>query len=332
MRRSCVKVGLILALLVALPYRAPAPLVYRPGEGWTYEMPGAKGGLRKSRAKDQLELAQQLFDQKKYRSALQAAKLVLRWPFSDYAPKAQYLMGRCYEERKQDENAFNAYQTLLDKYPKVVDVKDVQHRQFVIAGRFLNGQWFKLWGHIPFFPSMDKTADMYAKIVSYGPYGDLGPPSQMNIGLAREKEKDFPLAVKAYELAADRYSEQPTVAANALYNAALAYNKQARKADYDQSVAGQAISAFSDFMALYPQDPRVKESQRIIGQLKSVEAQGDFRVAQYYEKQKQWAGALVYYNEARFKDPSSPLADQALRRIEVLSKRSPGSTPPVSAQ
>jgi outer membrane protein assembly factor BamD len=323
--------GLVLLLLVALPYRAPAPLIYRPGEGWTYEMPGAKGDWRKLRAKDQLEVAQQFFDQKKYKSALQAAhRVIALWPLSDFAPKAQYLLGRSYEERKQDEYAFNAYQTLLDKYPKAADVKDVQHRQFVIAVRFLHGQWFKLWGHIPFFPSMDKTADMFEKLVSYGPYGDLGPASQMNIGAAREKEKDYPLAVKAYELAADRYSEQPAVAAEALYKAALAYNKQARKADYDQSVAGQAISAFTDFMALYPNDPRVAEAQRIIVQLHSVEALGNFRVAQYYEKQKQWAGALVYYNEVLIKNPSSPLASQARQRIEVLVKRTARPGPPAT--
>jgi outer membrane protein assembly factor BamD (BamD/ComL family) len=148
----------------------------------------------------------------------------------------------------------------------------------------------------------------------------------MDVGAAREKEKDYPLAVKAYELASDRYSEQPQVAAEALFKAALAYNKQARRADYDQSVAGQAISAFTDFMALYPNDPRVADSQRIIAQLQSVEALGNFRVAQYYEKQKQWAGALVYYNEVLLKNPSSPLAGQARQRIEILAKRT--TSPP----
>jgi outer membrane protein assembly factor BamD len=327
MKRSCVSMGLVLLLLLALPYRAPAPLIYRPGEGWSYQMPGAKGDWHKLRAKDQLDVAQDAFDHKKYKLALEAAKRVIAiWPLSDYTPKAQYLIGRCYEERKQDEYAFNAYQTLLERYSKAADVKDVQHRQFVIALRYLHGQWFKLWGYIPFFPSMDKTADMFEKIVQYGPYGEFGPPSQMDIGAAREHEKDYPLAVKAYELASDRYSEQPQVAAEALYKAALAYNKQARKPDYDQSVAGQAISAFTDFMALYPNDARVTDSQRIITQLKSVEAEGNFRVAQYYEKQKQWSGALVYYNEVLIKNPSSPLASQARQRIEILAKRSP--TPP----
>ena len=321
MTRSFIRVGLILLLLVALPYRSPAPLIYRPGEGWTYESPGAKGDWHRERAKDQLAVAQQAFDQKKYRLALKGAQRVIRVWLSDYSPQAQYLIGRCYEELKQDENAFNAYQTLLDKYPKSTDSREVQHRQFVISVRFLHGQWFKLFGHIPFFPSMDRTAEMFEKIVRYGPYGDLGAPSQMNIGAAREKEKDYPLAVKAYETAADRYSEQPLVAADALYKAAQAYTKQARTADYDQSVAGQAISAFTDFMALYPDDPRVADAQRVITSLRAEQARGNFRIAQFYEKENKWDGALVYYNEVLIRGAGSPLAAQARERIDALKRR-----------
>jgi outer membrane protein assembly factor BamD len=328
MKHSSVRLGWLLALLVALPFRAPAPIIYRPGEGWSYEMPGKQGDWRKLRAKDQLDLAQQAFNDKKYKLALKAAKrVIVIWPLSDFAPKAQYLIARCYEERKQDEYAFDAYQILLDKYPRAADAQDVQHRQFVIALRFLHGEWRKLWGRIPFFRSMDLTSDMFEKIVRYGPYGPLGPTSQMYIGAAREKEKDYPLAVRAYELAADRYSEQPQVAAEALYSAALAYNRQARKAEYDQSVAGQAISGFTDFMALFPNDPRVAEAQRIILQLKTVEAEGNFKVAKYYEKEKQWSGALVYYNEVLIKNPSSPLAGEARQHIEVLTRRTSQPAP-----
>jgi outer membrane protein assembly factor BamD len=322
MNRPLARIVLVLLLWLALPFRVPAPLIYRPGEGWTYETPGAKGDWRRQRAKDQLAVAQQAFDQKKYKLAQKSAERVIKvWPLSDFAPPAQYLLGRCYEERKQDENAFNAYETLLVKYPKAADVKDLQHRQFVIALRYLHGQWFKLFGHIPFFPSMDKTAEMFEKIVSYGPYGDLAPASQLNIGAAREKQKDFKLAVKAYELAADRYSEQRQVAAEALYKEALAQNKQARKADYDQSIAGDAIATFTDFMALYPDDPRSAEATRIIASLKAEQARGNFRIAQFYEKGKKWDGALVYYNEVLIKDAGSPLASQARERIDFLKQR-----------
>jgi outer membrane protein assembly factor BamD len=324
MNRFSARVALVLLALFLFPYRSPAPLVYRPGEGWSYEMAGAKGDWHKQRAKDQLEVSQQAFDKKQYRLALKSSLRVIQiWPLSDYAPQAQYLIGRCYEARKMDEKAFNAYQAMLDKYPKAANSDEVQSRQFAIAVRFLHGQWFKLWGYIPFFPSMDKTADMFDRIVRYGPYGPLGPPSQMNIGAAREKEKDYPAAVIAYERAADRYSDQPKIAAEAQYKQAMAYDKQATKADYDQSIAGQAVASFTDFMALYPDDPRVADARQIITGLKSEEARGNFKIAEYYEKQKRWDGALIYYNEVLIAEAGSPLSNQARQRIDRLKKRGP---------
>jgi len=338
MNRLSARIALVLVALVLFPARSPAPLVYRPGEGWSYETPGTKSDWHKQRAKDQLQVAQQAFDRKQYKLALKSSLRVIQiWPLSDYAPQAQYLVGRCYEARRMDEKAFNAYQALLenkqyekvfaayqampDKSVKIATVDEVQQRQFAIALRFLHGQWFKVFGYIPFFPSMDKTADMFDKIVRYGPYGELGPPSQMNIGAAREKEKDYPLAVKAYERAADRYADQPKVAANAQFKEAMAYNKQARKADYDQSIAGDAISTFTDFMALYPDDPRVADAQHTIKSLKEEQARGNFHIAQFYEKQKKWDGALVYYNEVLLADAGSPMASQARQRIEKLKDR-----------
>jgi outer membrane protein assembly factor BamD len=308
--------------LLAFPFRSPAPLVYTPGEGWTYESVGGSGRWQRTRAKDQIDVAIQAFDKKEYRLALKAAKRVIKkWPLSDYAPKAQYYIGRCYEARKMDEKAFKEYQKLIEKYPKLDNFDDVLLRQYEITTRFLGGQWFKLWGYIPFFPSMEKTADMYEKIIKNGPYSPLAPKAQMNIGLAREKQKDYPLAVKAYERAADRYNDQKEIAANALFKEAMAYNKQAKTADYDQSVSGQAIATFTDFMTLYPDDPRVPECQKLIVSLRTEQANGSYRIARFYEKRKRWSGALVYYNEVLVKDPNSKNAAIARERIEALKKK-----------
>ena len=204
-------------------------------KGGVYESPSGKAAdWRKLRAKDQLEVAQAAFDKKDYKLAMKAAlRVVTVWPLSDYAPQGQYLVGRCYEQRRMDEKAFKAYDQLLSKYPKMTTADEIQGHQFEIAGRFLAGEWIKLFGYIPFFPSMDKAAEMYGDIVRFGAYGPYGPEAQMNIGAAREKQKDYQSAVQAYEVAADRYSVRPAIAATALYKAALAWNKQARKADYE---------------------------------------------------------------------------------------------------
>ena len=315
------RLSLIALCLLALPQRAPAPLIYHPGEGWTYEPVGSEGKWQRGRAQDQLEVAQAALDRKDYSQALKAARRVVsQWPLSDYAPRAQYLTGRCYEAKDQDEKAFKEYQKVLEKYPKLDNCQEILQRQFEIANRFLAGQWFKLWGYIPFFPSMDRAAEMFQKIVNNGPYSDVAPQAQLNLGTAREKQKDYVQAVKAYELAADRYHDQP-VAADALYRAGLAYNKQARTAEYDQSTAAQAIAVFNDFMTLYPGDPRVKEAQKLIESLRAEQARGSYEIARFYEKRQRWSGALVYYNEVLLLDPNSELAGPARGKIDAIKSR-----------
>ncbi|MGI8966298.1 MAG: tetratricopeptide repeat protein [Limisphaerales bacterium] len=323
MDRWTVRLFFVLFGWLAFPFTSPAPLIYRAGEGWTYEKPGETGSIpwQRTQAQDQLAVAQNAFDKKDLGLASKAAHRVLdQWPLSDSAPPAQYLIGRCYEAKKQDEKAFKAYQKVLEKYPKISNYQEILQRQYEIANRFLAGQGFKLWGRVPFFPSMDKTADMYEKLVKNGPYSDVAAKAQMNIGAAREKQKEFPQAVKAYERAADLYSDQKKVSANALFKAAQAYRQQAKTSEYDQNVAAQAIATFTDFITLYPDDPRVPEAQKLIAKIKTEQARGSFKVAQFYEKKKRWDGALIYYNEVLLQDPKSSLATQARQRIGDLKK------------
>ena len=313
---------LLIALMAGWPFRAPAPLTYVPGEGWYYETAGQQARWQRTRAKEQLDVADQAFQNKDYATALRAAHRVLRiWPLSDYAPRAEYLVGRCLETSGRDEAAFNAYQNIIKKYPLSESFNDILWRQFGIANRFLGGEWFRLWNTIPLYPSMDQTAKLYDTIVNNGPYSDVAPHAQMNIGAAREKQKDYDAAEKAYETAAARYHDQPLIAADALYREARAYQKQAVTAEYDQSTAGKAIATYTDFMTFYPDDKRVGEAEQAIAQMKIEQVRGNYKIAQYYEKTKRWAGAVVYYNEVLQLDPNSTYASLARQHIEILKPR-----------
>jgi outer membrane protein assembly factor BamD len=324
MRRRLCRVALLLIVLVAFPFRSPAPLIYRQGEGFTYEWPGEeKGKWRRESPREQLQVAQDAFDKKNYSLALKAAKRTVKMrKLSDYAPQAQYLIGRCYEAQHKDEKAFKAYQDVLEKSPKFANYQDVQQRQFDIAVRYLNGQLYRLFGYIPLYKSAEKTAGLFEKVVKNGPYSPVGPQAQMNLGAARENQKDYTLAVKAYERAADRYVDQRKVAADATFKAGLAYQKEAKTAEYDQSVSGKAIATFTDFIALYEDDPRVPDAERRIAALKTEQARGNFRIAEYYEKGKHWESARIYYNAAYAIDANSAMGIQARQKIEALKNRS----------
>jgi outer membrane protein assembly factor BamD len=322
MIRWMVRAGLICLFAFAVPFRSPAPLVYTPGEGWTYIPVGGEAKWRQTTAKDQLDIAQKAFDKKDYKLALKAARRVVHiWEKSDYVPQAQYLAGRSLEALGRDEQAFKEYEEILSKHPKIANYSEILQRQYDIANKYLDGKWFKLWSVIPFFPSMDKTAAMYEKIVKNGPYSTVAPLAQMKIGVAREKQKDYPLAAKAFETAADRYHDRQEIAADATFKEAMAYDKQSQKAEYDQTMAGQAIATFTDFLALYPNDPRSGSAQTNITSLHMEQARGNFQIARFYEKRKKWDGALIYYNEVLVREPNSPFAAEARKRIDALKQK-----------
>lgn len=317
-----IRILLLIVCLIGITYPLPAPLIYRAGEGWIYEPVGSKGEWMRSRAKDQLDVALEAFEKKDYKIALRAARrTVSMWPLSDYAPEAQFLVGKCYEAKGNDEKAFKEYQKLLEKYPKFSKREEVLARQYEIANKYLAGKWFRLFGVIPLYPSMEKTAEMFEKIVKNGPYSEVAPQAQLKMGQAKEKKKDYPEAVKVYETAADKYFDRPQIAADALFKAGIAYYKQALKAEYDQNAAAQAISTFTDFIALYPNDQRVAEAKKYITALKTEQARGAFQVAQFYEKRHRWKAAEIYYNEAIQKDPTSSYAAQARKRLEQLKEK-----------
>ena len=315
-----------IACVVLFPFRAPAPLFYIPGEGWYYELFGQNVKWQRTRAKEQLDVAEQAFNKSDYATTLRAAHRVLRvWPLSDYAPDAEYFIGRCLEATGRDEAAFKAYQNIIEKYPRSSRYDEVLWRQYEIANRFLGGQWFWLWGCIP-YPSMDQTAEMFDKVVNNGPYSNVAPHAQLRIGAAREKQKNYPDAVKAYATAADRYYNQPTIAADALFREGVSYARQAAKAEYDQNTAVEAMATFTDFITLYPHDRRVPQAEKAIAWLKAEQVRGNFEIAKFYEKSKKWNGALVYYNEVLQLDPNSRYAASARQRIEILKPRVPAST------
>ncbi len=307
--------------LIAFAERCPAPLIFTPGEGWRYERAGGGGSWVRTRAKDQIEVAQTAFDNKDFATAFKAARRTVNvWPFSDYAPQGQYLLGRCEEERENDEAAFKAYQKLIERYPKMENFDEVILRQMAIANRFLAGQRFRAFGYVPLYSSMDKTIKLYDQVIKNGPYSEVAPQAQINIGKAHERKfvKELPEAARAYERAADKYSDRKE-GVDALYLAGDTYFKQAKKAEYDQSFAAQSIATFTDFSTLHPADTRVAEAQQRIASLKTEQARGSFEIARYYEKRRKWEGAKIYFNDVLAKDPDSELGAEARRRIDQIA-------------
>jgi outer membrane protein assembly factor BamD len=311
------RVRLLLAGFVAITLvssLAQAELVWRPGEGWSDE---SGGDVSASSSRDQLDLAHKLEAQGDRDRALKAYKALLRrWPLSFFAPEAQYRVGKILEDEGDFYNAFQAFQKMVTKYPSSDYFAQALNEQYRIANLFLAGEPQRIW-KIPVGPSMQRTIEMYQRIIKNAPYGDYAPQCQFNIGLADEKQRKFTDAVDSYQLVLDNYPTS-SVAADAQYQIGYAWMKSSISGDYDMGAAKKAVDAFQDYLVRYPTSDKSVQAQENIRRLSQKQTQGAFDIAKFYETQHQTRAAFIYYNEVLREDPTSEQAALAKKRIAEL--------------
>ncbi|HEY8965111.1 MAG TPA: outer membrane protein assembly factor BamD [Candidatus Methylacidiphilales bacterium] len=300
-------------------FLSPAPLsaalVWRPGEGWVDESSGT--GLSASSSRDQLEIAKKFEADQKFDDALKAYRVLVRkWPLSFFAPEAQFKIGFCLEKKADFWSAYKAYEKMIQKYPASTFFEQALDREFAIGNLYLAGEPQRLM-RIPLGASMDKTVEIFENIIKAAPYGEHAAESQFKIGLAREKQKKFPDAVASYTKILDKYPGHP-VAADAQYQIGYAWYIASREPEYDQSAAQKAIEAFEDFIVRYPNSEKVAAANTHIALLKGKETQGSLNIAHFYEKDKQYKAAYIYYNDVIQRNPDSPQAKEARKKVEQL--------------
>jgi outer membrane protein assembly factor BamD len=312
----------VLLFCLALPVDCPAPLVWRKGEGWTYERGGVTTGKT---PREQLDIAERYQKQKKYDEAVVAyRRLIARWPTSFAAQDARLGMAECLSALGYYYKAFKEYQTLIEKHPDTDHFQTVLQRQYQIGNLFLAGEKHKVW-RLRIFSGIDKAAEVFSQVVKNGPYSLVGPSAQFRIGLVYEKQKDYISAVHAYEKLLERYPNH-ALAEAAQFQIGWAYKQEAGRSEYDQNSANQAIAALNDYLLRYPNGEKVPLARDYLTALKQEQSKGLFRVAQFYEKQKNVKAALIYYNEVIEQNPRSDWANSAQRKIALLSPSITGST------
>src|SRR2546422_5229345 len=108
MKKLLLFLGVAVLFCLVLPVECPAPLIWRKGEGWTYERFGVTTG---NNPKEQLELAKQLQAKKEYDSAVSAyRRLIRRWPTSFAAQEARWGLAESLSALGYHYKAFKEYQ------------------------------------------------------------------------------------------------------------------------------------------------------------------------------------------------------------------------------
>ena len=162
--------------------------------------------------------------------------------------------------------------------------------------------------------------DVFKAVIKNAPYGDLAAPSQYKIGLYLQEKQLYEEARDELEKVVNDYPESEWAKA-AKYQIAVSDAKRSTDAQYDQKITQAAIDEFNDFVESYPDAELSAQAKEQIYQLREKEAENSFVVAEFYEKQKNYNAAKIYYQVVVDDFQDSTWASRSLKKIREMNEK-----------
>lgn len=304
----------IIAALV-LPESGTAAVVFQPGKKAKYVAPGDEEVSEN--ALESYQIAQSAEKEGNIKRAIKAYKNVVRQhPRDALAAGALYRAAQLQEQEHDYLAAADSFRQLVERYPNSPHFDEAIDAQFRIGEIYLAGKKLKILG-IPITSALDRAVTIFANVVRTAPYGKYTARAQFNIGLAREKQHIPEMAIEAYQAVVDKFPNEP-VAADAQYQIGYIWFMAARKGTTDLAAATNAKTAFQDFLFRYPNSEKAPQARANLAALEHKETTSSYEVAKYYDKQKYYRAAVIYYNEVIRQQPGSTESDRAKKRIGEL--------------
>src|SRR6266581_847244 len=300
---------------LALPNLSMASVVFEPGKKAKFVAPGDEE--ISGDAAEMFQIGQTAEKEGNTKRAIRAYKtLVKRHPKDTLAAGALFRAGELQEQRRDYLQAAQSFSQLVLRYPSSPEFDEAIEAQFRIGEIYLGGKKLKVLG-IPIASSLDRAVTIFANVVRTAPYGKYTARAQFNIGLAREKQHVPEMAIEAYQAVVDKFPNEP-VAADAQYQIGYIWLMAARKGTRDSAATANAKTAFQDFLLHYPHSEKAAQARANLELLEHKETTSSYQVAKFYDKQKYYRAAVIYYNEVISQQPGSKESDHAKKRIDQL--------------
>lgn len=301
-------------------------LLCLPSSGFAYWIWTPKSGKWvnpklevKATPQDQLAFAVSLFEGKSYEEAAKEFKKLIRnFPKAAEAAEAQFYLGQIEEAKNRLYEAFLAYQKVVEKYPFSGRINDVLARQYYIGEVFMSGEKRKAMGVS--LPVENPAIEIFTKVAENSPYSPLAAKSYYKLGLVLKSLQRYDEAEDAFERLIKNYPESEWVEA-ATFQLAACRAALSRSPDYDQVATREAREKFEAFLREHPDAVLSDEAESSIRELELKEAESRYRTALFYEKQKAYEAARIYYEEVIDGYARTPWAAKAMERLEIMEQR-----------
>src|SRR5207248_5824446 len=220
------------------------------------------------------------------------------------------------EQRHDYLRAAESFRQLVEKYPGSPNFDEAIEAQFRIGEIYLTGKKLRILV-IPVASSLERGVIIFASVVRTAPYGKYTARAQFDIGLAREKQGANDAAIEAYQAVVDKFPNEP-IAVDAQYQIGYIWFHASKTGTKDIAAASNAKTAFQDFLFHYPNSEKAAQARANLELLERKQTVSSFQVAKFYDKQKYYRAAVIYYNEVIRQQPGSTESDRAQKRINEL--------------
>lgn len=314
--KSTFRIFCLLAVIgLAWPDSVAASVVFGPGEKSKALAPGEE--QMSGSAQELFSKAQEAEKKGDLGRAIKAYRTIVKHHSKDtLAPGAAYRLAQLLEQSRSFLRAAEAYAVFVEKYPKSERFDESVEALFRIGEMYMTGRKVKILG-ITFKNSMETAIQIFTEIVRSAPYGKYTARANFDIGRAREKQGSNELAIASYQNVVEKFPDDP-LAADAQYQIGYIYSKASRSGTYDPNAAAKAKTGFEDFLFRHPHSEKSAQAQENLKQLEHKQTSTSFEIAKYYDKQKSYRAAAIYYNEVIRQQPSSPEGERAKKRVAEL--------------
>jgi outer membrane protein assembly factor BamD len=293
-----------------------ASVVFQPGKKAKYVPPGEE--QVSDTALKLYNTAQSAEKAGNVKKAISAYAEIVKYHSKDaLAPSALYRGAQLQEQQHSYFAAADSYRLLVERYPGNPHFEEAIEAQFRIGEMFLGGKKKKILGIVAYGNTLERAVTIFANIVRTAPYGKYTARAQFNIGLAREKQSVPEMAIEAYQAVVNKFPNEP-VAADAQYQVGYIWLMAARKGTTDAAATTNAKTAFQDFLVHYPHSEKAPQARANLALLEHTQTNSSYEVAKFYDKQKYYRAAVIYYNEVIRQQPGSNESNLAKKRIDQL--------------
>jgi outer membrane protein assembly factor BamD len=301
--------------LFLLPEPGTGSIIFKPGKKAEFVPPGEEE--ISGNAAELYQIGQTAEKEGNPKRAIGAYKsLVHRHPKDALAPAAVYRCAQLEEQVHLYTPAADSYLHLVEKYPSSPHFDDAIEGQFRVGEIYLNGKKLKVLG-IPVASALDRAVTIFANVVRTAPYGKYTARAQFDIGLAREKQGANDAAIQAYQAVVDKFPNEP-ISVDAQYQIGYIWFTAAKLGTNDAAAAANAKTAFQDFLFHYPKSEKAAQARKNLDILEHKQITNSYKVAKFYDKQKYYRAAVIYYNEVIRQQPGSEESNEAKKRIDQL--------------